>query len=353
MQKFYRLFFLACLAWVKGALALELHLFNWTGYLGEKTKAKFEERCRCRIVEDTYASNDELLAKLASGVKGYDLIVPTGHAVEILIHEQKLLPLDKKKLPHLSNIEPAFLHPPYDPENRYSVPYATTTTILGYRKEKIQELGLAANSWTLIFDPRLLEKIKGKVMVLDEAREVLGAALMSLGHPANDTDPEHLKEAQALIQKAKPFWAAFSNQSYMREIVSGGIWVAMGYSSDFFQAARNARAVAGPEIAYGIPKEGAVLAVDNLAIPVGAREPELAHAFIDFVLEGEAGQELAESLGMGIPNKETKAKLSQEILANEAIFPPSEALLRLHQLRAHPLKTRRLIDRIWSEIKAY
>ncbi len=167
---------------------------------------------------------------------GYDLIVPTGNAVEALIRQHALRPLDKSLLPNLKNIDPAYLNTWFDPGNKYSVPYAYTITLIGYNDEKIRELGLPVDSWAVLFEPRYLEKLKGRVTVLDSQRELLAAALKYLGYGVNDTDEAHWKQARDLIIRAKPYWAAFNASSYIKELTVGNIWLVHGYSNDIFQA---------------------------------------------------------------------------------------------------------------------
>ena len=189
-----------------------------------------------------YSDNEELLAKLAAGAKGYDMLVPTGNAVQALIKGGQLKPLDKAQLPNLKNIDPAYLNTPFDPGNKYSVPYAMSTTIIGYNDEKMKELGLPTDTWAVIFDPKYLEKVKGRVTVLDSANELFAAALKYLGYSANDVDPKHWDEAADVIKKAKPYWAAFNASSYIKELTVGNIWLVHGYSNDIFQANLDAQA---------------------------------------------------------------------------------------------------------------
>ena len=145
-----------------------------------------------QVVQTYYSDNEELLAKLAAGAKGYDMLVPTSNAVQALIKGGQLKPIDKAQLPNLKNIDPVYLNTPFDPGNKYSVPYAMSTTIIGYNDEKMKELGLPTDTWAVIFDPKYLEKVKGRVTVLDSANELFAAALKYLGYSANDVDPEAL-----------------------------------------------------------------------------------------------------------------------------------------------------------------
>lgn len=329
-----------------------LRMFNWNNYITEESVRAFESLCGCRLAQDYYADNEEMLAKLAAGATGYDLLVPTGNAVEALIKSDQLRPLDKSKLPNLVNIKPQFLNPWFDPGNRYSVPHMYTLTILGYNRQKVQALGLPTDTWALIFDPRYLRRIKGKVTVLDSQRELFAAALIYLGYDANESDEKKLKEARDLIIEAKPYWATFNAGSYFKELAIGNIWVAHGYSNDFYTAQQDAKAAGRPfTIGYSTPKEGAVFALDNLVIHKTGQRPDLAHLFINFWLEGQAPAAITNEIGAGNPNMRAMQFIKPEIAANRDLFPDAEQFKRLHDLRDYDRKTRRLLNRLWVEVK--
>ena len=329
-----------------------LHLYNWNNYISDATIERFEQECACRVVQDYYSDNEEMLAKLAAGATGYDLIVPTGNAVEALIRQKALHPLDKSLLPNLRNIDPAYLNTAFDPGNKYSVPYAYTLTLIGYNDAKLRELNLPIDTWAVVFEPRYLQKLKGRVTVLDSQRELLAAALKYLGYSANDTDEAHWKQARDLIIRAKPYWAAFNASSYIKELTVGNIWLVHGYSNDIFQAdldAQNARR--GFRILPSIPKEGAVLALDSMVLHKSGPRPDLAHRFINFMLEGRNSSELTNLIGSGNPNLAARQYIQPEIARNPAVFPGAEQKKHLEMLRDLDRHQRRVLSRIWTEIK--
>jgi spermidine/putrescine transport system substrate-binding protein len=342
-----------CVLCVEPALAEDvLRLFNWNNYITEASVKAFEERCKCRLAQDYYADNEEMLAKLAAGATGYDLIVPTGNAVETLIAAGKLQKLDKARLANFGNVKPEFTGQWFDPGNDYSVPYAYSLTILGYNGEKLAELGLPTDTWALVFEPKHLEKLKGKVTVLDSQRELFAAALIYLGHSPNETDEAKLKQARDLIVRAKPYWAAFNAGSYFKELAVGNIWVALGYSNDMYTAREDAKKAGRKfSIGYSTPLEGAVFALDNLVMPKGARRPDLAYRFIDFWLEGEAPADITNAIGAGNANSAAMQWVKPEVAANRDLFPDAARMKRLHSLKDHDRKTRRLLNRLWVEIK--
>ena len=329
-----------------------LHLYNWNNYISDETIARFENQCACRVVQDYYSDNEEMLAKLAAGATGYDIIVPTGNAMESLIRQHALRPLDKSLLPNLKNIDPAYLNTVFDPGNRYSVPYAYTITLIGYNSERIRELGLPVDSWAVIFEPRYLEKIKGHITVLDSQRELMAAALIYLGYPAIDTDPAHWRQARDLIIRAKPYWAAFNASSYIKELTVGNIWLVHGYSNDIFQADLDAQKAGRKfRIVSSIPKEGAVLALDSMVLHNSGPRPDLAHRFINFMLDGRNSAELTNLIGSGNPNRDALQYIKPEIAQNPAVFPGYAQQARLEMLRDLDRHQRRVLSRIWTEIK--
>jgi spermidine/putrescine transport system substrate-binding protein len=341
-------------ALLKVAMAADdvLYLYNWNNYISEETVHRFEARCRCQLKQDYYSDNEEMLAKLEAGAVGYDLIVPTGSAVEALIRRQALRELDKSRLTRLNNLEPAYLNTWFDPGNRYSVPYAYTVTLLGYNAEKLRELDLPRNTWALIFDPEYLKRLKGRVSVLNSARELMAAAMMYLGYSVHDTDPAKWAAAKRLILTAKPYWATFSNSTYIKDLAIGNIWVAQGYSSDMYRAKMDARAAGRPfTIGFTIPDEGAILSLDSFVIHRSGKRPDLANAFINFMLDGSNAADVSNLIGAGNPNAAATPLIREEIAHNPAIFPSPEQVRKLQMLRDFDVNSRRRMSRIWTEIK--
>jgi spermidine/putrescine transport system substrate-binding protein len=329
-----------------------LHIFNWNNSLSPATLQRFEARCGCRVELSYYGSMEEALAKLTAGARGFDLIGPSNYGIPPLVKLGLLQPLDKRQLPHLANLDPAFTDTPLDPGNRYSVPYDFTVTLVGYNETQLQKLGIDPGSWAAVFDPAVLARLKGRVTVLDDPREVIAAALRYRGFSANSRRPEELAQAMSTIKAAKPYWAAFNSQSYIKELTVGNIWVVLGYSNDVFQARQDALQAGRPfRIGYGLQREGNGMTADSFVIHKTAPRPDLAHRFIDFMLEGRNAAEITNALGAGNPNLAARPFIEPALLQIEAVRPGPEALRRLEQLDDLDAPTRRAWNRAWTEMK--
>jgi spermidine/putrescine transport system permease protein len=314
-----------------------LNVFIWSNYIAPETVKKFEERYGVRVNIDLYDSVEALLAKVQAGNAGYDVLCPTNYAVEILSKQDLLLPLDHSALPHLANIDARFLDPRYDPGNRFSIPYLWGSGGLAYRKSRVG----AQDSWGAMWD----ERWAGRILMLDDARETFGAALRWKGESLNTTDEPTLRMAQDLLLRQKPLVKAYDSANFQDVLLAGDVWLAQGWNGQFARAMESDR-----DIEYVIPKEGGSLFVDNLAIPRDARNPELAHAFIDFTLEAEIAAEICRTMMYSTPNRAARELLPEAIRENPTIFPSSEVLDRLELI--HDIEEATVLyDRLWTEVK--
>jgi spermidine/putrescine-binding protein len=314
-----------------------LNVFIWSNYIAPETVKKFEARYGVRVNIDLYDSVEALLAKVQAGNAGYDVLCPTNYAVEILSKQNLLLPLDHSALPHLANIDARFLDPRYDPGNRFSIPYLWGSGGLAYRKSRVG----AQDSWGAMWD----ERWAGRILMLDDARETFGAALLWKGYSLNTTDEPVLRMAQELLLQQKPLVKAYDSANFQDVLLAGDVWLAQGWNGQFARAME-----ADSDIEYVIPKEGGSLFVDNLAIPADARNPELAHAFIDFTLEPEIAAEICNTMMYSTPNRAARELLPEAIRENPAIFPSSEVLDRLELI--HDIEEATVLyDRLWTEVK--
>lgn len=317
----------------------ELNVFIWSNYLPDNVIAEFERRFDAHLNVELYDSNEALLAKLQAGGAGYDIIVPSDYMVTVLQEQGFLQDLNRDALTNFSNLDPQFVGLPYDPANQYSIPYMWGTTGIAYRKDKITE---RIDSWSVMWNPRY----KDRIAMLDDVRETFGAALKLLGKSENTTDPDEIRAAAALLLEQKPLVKAYDSGGFDQMLLSGDAWIAQAYSGQI------AKAIAeNPSIGYVIPKEGCTIFVDNLCIPRNAPHKELAHEFINFVLEAGAASEIANGTGYSSVNLAARVLIRPELLTNEAGYPPRADLERCEFIREiGPAVS--IYDRWWTEVKS-
>jgi spermidine/putrescine transport system substrate-binding protein len=330
-----------------------LNLYNWNDYLDDATVKRFEQKFNAKVVQTFYSDNDEMLAKLAAGATGYDVIVPTANAVEVMIKRGDLQPLDKAALTNLSNIRPEFASMAYDPDHTYSVPYAFSVTVLGYNDAALKKANFAPpTGWEAVFDPAVACKLKGRITVLDSPDEVFSAAFYYLGIEPNTTSLDDYKKAAELIKKAKGCWAAFNSSSYGKSMSAGDIWLALGYSTDFFLGNRDAQAAKMDfHIVQVTPRQGATIGLDNMVIQKSAPNPKLANAFINFMMEGQSSADTSNLLGSGSAYTSALPLINADVKANLSAFPPADQFSKLHLLRILPPEVRQERSRLWAEVK--
>ncbi len=324
-------------------LADELHVYNWSEYIDPQIYEDFEAEFGVHVVEDTFASNEELLAKLQAGATGYDVIVPSDYMVEIMIEEGILAKLDQDNIPNITNIDAKFADPPYDPGMVYCVPYQWGTTGIGYNGDAFDE---PPDSWAYIFDPALASEYAGQFTMLNDSRESMGAALKYLGYSVNSTSEAELTEARDLLAQQKELVYAYDSDQYEDLISSDETVMAHGWSGDFFMVAEE-----DERIWYAIPKEGGVIWADNLCIPQSASSKYTAEAFINYLLRPEVGATISNFTWYASPNAASTEFIDAEILEEPAIYPPAEVMAKLEWLEDVGEATP-LYERFWTEVKA-
>jgi len=326
----------------RSKLSSELHLYNWSEYLSPDVPNAFEAAYGVRVIEDTYASNEDLLAKLQGGASGYDVIVPSDYMVGVMIQLGMLEPLDTEIIQSFANIDPANLGTYYDPDNTYSMPYLWGTTGVLY---DVNLLGEELDSWEPVFHPS--PEVQGKLVMLDDQREVIGAALMSLGYSVNETSDEALQKAKAVLMEQKPYVTAYSSQNNDDMMLGGEAVMAHMWTGDALLTADQKEG-----LKYFLPKEGAVIWQDNLAVPKGAPNLYTAMAFIDFMNLPEVAAANANFVWYASPNKAARDQglIEDWILNNPAVYPSEEVINRLQWIEDVGDDISKY-DRIWTEFK--
>lgn len=335
-----------------------VHIYNWSDYIGEETLAKFEAKTGIKPIYDVFDSNETLEGKLLAGRSGYDVVVPSNHFLGKQIKAGAFQPLDRTKLPNWSNLDPALLKQleANDPGNQYAVPYLWGTNGIGYNVEKVKAaLGVdKIDSWAVLFEPENMKKLAScGVSFMDSADEMIPSVLNYLGLDPNSQSADDYAKAEAKLLEVRPYVTNFHSSKYIGDLANGNICVAAGFSGDILQAADRAdEAGKGIDIAYVIPKEGANLWFDMMAIPADAANVEQAHAFINFLLEPEVIAEVSDYVGYANPNTKADAFMDEEVRNDPSVYPPQAVLDRLYISAELPVRVQRLMTRTWTKVKS-
>jgi putrescine transport system substrate-binding protein len=335
-----------------------VNFYNWSDYIDPSVLDDFSKTTGIKVRYDTFDSNDTLEAKLLAGKSGYDVVVPTGYFLARQISAGIFQKLDKSRLPNLANAWPEIASrlASYDPGNQYAVNYMWGTTGIGYNVKAAREIlgaGAIIDSWDDVFDPARIAKFKGcGIHLLDSSDDIMPAALHYLHLDPNSSDPNDLQKAADLLMKIRQFIRKFHSSEYLNALATGEICFAVGFSGDVKQAQkRAAEGKGGVEVGYSIPKEGAQLWFDNLAIPKDAPDVAEAHALIDYLNKPEVAGKNSNFISYANGNLASQKFIDKAILDDRAIYPDAATLAKLYTIAAHDQKTQRLVNRLWTRIK--
>ncbi len=334
-----------------------LNVLNWSDYIAPDTLEKFERETGIKVNYDVFDSNEVLETKLLTGRTGYDVVVPTDYFLERQAKQGILLALDKSKLPNLKNIDPAVLKQleGADPGNHYGVPYAGVITGIGYNVAKVKKaLGdLPIDSWAIVFDPKYAAKLKdcGYTM-LDQEGEIFFSAKIGLGLDPTSERQEDLAASEAMLMKVRPYVRYFNSSQYINDLANGEICIAISWSGDVAQARDRAHeAGKGVEIAFAVPKEGALNSYDMLAIPADAPHPDNAHKFINFLMRADIAAEFTKFRKFPSGNVAAEQLVDPVLRADPLVFEPPAVVARLKPHRAESLTYTRFANRAWTRIR--
>ncbi len=343
---------------VPAATERVVNFYNWSDYIDPTVIDDFSRQSGIKVRYDTFDSNDTLEAKLLAGKSGYDVMVPTGYFLARLIAAGVFQKLDRAKLPNLANVWPEIADrlARYDPGNQYAVNYMWGTTGIGYNVNAAREvLGPDAlpNSWDDVFDPDRLARFKNcGIHMLDSSDDIMPAALHYLHLDPNSSDPADLQKAADVLAKIRPSVRKFHSSEYLNALATGEICFAVGFSGDIKQAQkRAAQGKGGIAIGYAIPKEGAQLWFDNLAIPADAPHAAEAHELIDYLLRPDVAAKNTNYISYANGNLASQKFIDKSILDDRGIYPDAAVMAKLYTITAHDQKTQRLINRLWTRIK--
>ena len=334
-----------------------LNVDNWSDYIQPTVIADFEKQTGIKVNYDVFDSNEILETKLLTGHTNYDVVVPSGAFLERQLQADIYRKLDKSLLPNLRNVDPDVARATalYDPGNQYAVDYMWITSGVGYNVASIRARMPAApvDSWRMLFDPTVVAKFQDcGVSILDAPSEVVGTVLLFLGRNPNSNSPEDLKAAETVLHAIRPYVRHVDSSSYIDNLANGDVCLAMGWSGDIKQAHdRAAEAGKGVDLAYAIPKEGAISNYDVLAIPADAPHVKNAHLFIDYLLGPEVAASNSNLIKYANSVSPDIQPLSPAVRADPGVYPPAEVRARLTPERPRPPEYQRLLTRMWTRFK--
>ncbi|MNJ41230.1 Spermidine/putrescine-binding periplasmic protein precursor [compost metagenome] len=316
-----------------------LNIYSWADNFDPEMLAAFEKENNVKINYDVFANNEDLLAKIKAGGGGYDLIQPSDYMVKTMIQQDLLEPLDKDNIPNWTNIADTFKNPPFDPDNKYSIVYMSGVTGIAYNKKYVKE---EITSWADLWNPAYA----GKVILLDDNREVIGMSLKKSGYSNSSQNDAEITAAVDDLKALLPNVLAFDTDNIKQKMIQEEGWIATVWSGDASFIAKD-----NPDVAYVVPKEGGTIFADNYAIPKGAKNKKLAEKFMNFMLEPENSAKNYEAIGYSDPNTKATPFHSEAYNNDKMINLSPDELSRTEWLGDVGEKLD-LYDRYWTELKS-
>jgi spermidine/putrescine transport system substrate-binding protein len=304
---------------IPGSEGTKLEFYNWDTYIGETTLADFKAASGISVNMTLFANNDELYAKFRAGNPGFDLIMPSNEYVARMIEAKMLSPLDQSKIPNKKNLLPEFQDADFDPDRKYSMPYTWLVLGIGYRKSAMKG-GVVPDSWKYLYDSA---EYKSKISLLSESADLFRIGFKYLGKGINDATPELIKQVEDMLIKQKANIKNFHNDDGQDLLMSREVDLVLEYNGDIAQ-----KETEDPDIAFVVPKEGSLLNSDCMCIPVGAPNPNNAHAFINFLLDAQNGANITKTILYPTPNAAAKALMDETYKDNQTIFPPAAVMAK-------------------------
>ncbi|MGD9968010.1 MAG: PotD/PotF family extracellular solute-binding protein [Hyphomonadaceae bacterium] len=319
--------------------------YNWDTYIGPTTLADFEEATGAAVNMSLFATNDELFARLRAGNPGYDVIVPSNEFVTRMSQAQMIQQLDRAQIPNFSNLAPEFQDAPFDPGRQYSVPYTWLTLGIAYRKSAMPR-GFVPDSWRYLFDS---PQFSQRIAVLSESADLIRLCAKYKGHSLNNIPAAMLSEIEQMLIRQKPHIKAFHEDDGQDLLVAGEVDLVLEYCGDIAQIVSEHGA---EQYGWVIPREGTLLNQDCLCIPSGAPNVADAHAFINYLLDADAGSKITAEIQYPTPNAAARALMPDTYKNNPIIFPTPE-IMAISEYGAFEGDERsRLYEEIFTRISA-
>ncbi|MEY3464592.1 MAG: hypothetical protein RL603_190 [Pseudomonadota bacterium] len=335
-----------------------LNVYNWSDYIEPGVIAAFTKETGIKVNYDVFDSNEMLETKLLAGNTGYDLVVPSGSFLYRQIKAGVHSTLDKSQLSNLGNADPAIagrVAKAFDTDNAHSVNYMWGTSGVGYNVKKIKERmpNAPVDSFAMFYDPKIVSKFADcGVMLLDAPSEVLGTVLIYLGKDANSEKPEDLAAAEKVLLSVRKYIRNFNSSAYIEALANGEACLALGWSGDVLQAKSRAESAKnGVEISYNVPKEGAVMFFDQLAIPKDAKHPKNAHLFINYLLRADVAAKNSNFIQYANGNAASKSMIDASVTGNPNVYPSEAMMQKLVPDLPESPEFNRLLTRSWTRVK--
>jgi putrescine transport system substrate-binding protein len=334
-----------------------VNVYNWSDYIAPETLDDFTKETGVKVNYEVMDSNEMLETKLVAGRTGYDVVVPSASFLARQIKAGVYQKLDKSRLDNLKNLDPDITKrlEVFDPGNEYAVNYMRGTSGVAYNEEAIEAAlpNAPVDSFAMFWDPKVISKFeKCGVSILDAPSEVVGTVLIYLGRDANSEDPEDLKAAEKVLMSVRPYIRNINSSAYIEQLAGGEICLALGWSGDVLQARDRAEESQKPfHIKYSIPKEGAVMFFDNMAIPADASHVKNAHLFINYMLRPEVAAKNSNSISYANSNAASWPLIDPDVKNNPGIFPPPEQMKRLVPDLPETAEFTRQLTRTWTRFR--
>ncbi|HEY4751429.1 MAG TPA: polyamine ABC transporter substrate-binding protein [Steroidobacteraceae bacterium] len=334
-----------------------LNVANWSDYIQPSVVADFEKEYGIHVNYDVFDSNEILETKLLTGHTNYDVVVPSGAFLERQIQADIYRKFDNSLLPNLKNVDPDVARATalYDPGNQHNVDYMWITSGVGYNSAEILKRmpDAPVDSWRMLFDPAVVSRFADcGISILDAPSEVVATALLYLGRNPNSNSTEDLRAAEVLLHSIRPYVRYVDSSRYIDNLANGDICLVMGWSGDIKQGHDRAKeAGKGVDLAYNIPREGAISNYDVLAIPADAPHVRNAHLFIDYLLRPDVAAKNSNLIKYANALKPDIQPLDPAVAADPGVYPPAEVRARLTPERPRPAAYQRLLTRMWTRFK--
>jgi len=334
-----------------------VNVYNWSDYIEPTVLDEFTKETGIQVNYEVMDSNELLETKLVAGRTGYDVVVPSASFLSRQIKSGIYMKLDRSKLPNLKNLDPDITKrlEVFDPGNEHAVNYMWGTSGVAYNEEAIKAAmpDAPVDSFAMFWDPKVVSKFaKCGVSVLDAPSEVVGTVMIYLGKDANSENPEDLKAAEKVLLSVRPYIRLINSSKYIEDLANGEICLALGWSGDTLQAKARAEEAKKPfTIKYNIPKEGAVMFFDNMAIPADASHVKNAHLFIDYMLRPEVAAKNSNFISFANSNAASWPMVDAAVKNNPGIFPTPEMMPKLVPDLPESAEFTRTLTRTWTRFR--